>query len=95
MCPSSLDLTWWESCPMNHPLFNELDWMTTTFFYTSVFSCEGIPTLPPNFEEDTWAKLKSAIGAIFLKQPVSCDLENLYQISYLVVLIELLKLVLI
>ncbi|KAG5029330.1 hypothetical protein JHK87_012844 [Glycine soja] len=40
---------------------------------------KGIPTLPPNFEEDTWAKLKSAIGAIFLKQPVSCDLENLYQ----------------
>ncbi|KAK4271848.1 hypothetical protein QN277_020479 [Acacia crassicarpa] len=37
------------------------------------------PTLPPNFEEHTWAKLKSAICAIFLKQPDSCDLENLYQ----------------
>ncbi|XP_028245115.1 cullin-4-like isoform X2 [Glycine soja] len=40
---------------------------------------KGVPTLPPNFEEETWAKLKSAIGAIFMKQPVSCDLENLYQ----------------
>lgn len=37
------------------------------------------PSLPPNFEEDTWATLKSAINAIFLKQPVSCDLEKLYQ----------------
>ncbi|MED6184277.1 Cullin-4 [Stylosanthes scabra] len=40
---------------------------------------KGKPTLPTNFEEDTWAKLKSAISAIFLKQPDSCDLENLYQ----------------
>ncbi|MED6147472.1 Cullin-4, partial [Stylosanthes scabra] len=40
---------------------------------------KGKPTLPTNFEEDTWAKLKSAICAIFLKQPDSCDLENLYQ----------------
>ncbi|KAJ6333275.1 hypothetical protein OIU77_009191 [Salix suchowensis] len=37
------------------------------------------PTLPTNFEEDTWAKLQSAIKAIFLKQPDSCDLEKLYQ----------------
>ncbi|KAJ9691028.1 hypothetical protein PVL29_013275 [Vitis rotundifolia] len=37
------------------------------------------PTLPTNFEEDTWAKLKSAISAIFLKQPDPCDLEKLYQ----------------
>lgn len=37
------------------------------------------PTLPTNFEEDTWAKLKLAIKAIFLKQPTSCDLEKLYQ----------------
>ncbi|KAK4743694.1 hypothetical protein SAY87_010006 [Trapa incisa] len=37
------------------------------------------PTLPANFEDDTWAKLESAINAIFFKQPVSCDLENLYQ----------------
>ncbi|KAJ1430596.1 Winged helix-like DNA-binding domain superfamily [Sesbania bispinosa] len=40
---------------------------------------KGKPTLPPNFEEDTWVKLKSAICAIFLKQPDSCDLEKLYQ----------------
>ncbi|KAG4945777.1 hypothetical protein JHK87_041784 [Glycine soja] len=40
---------------------------------------ESKPTLPTNFEEDTWAKLKSAIRAIFLKQPNSCDLEKLYQ----------------
>ncbi|GFQ05652.1 cullin-4 [Phtheirospermum japonicum] len=37
------------------------------------------PTLPTNFEENTWATLKSAIGAIFLKQPNPCDLEKLYQ----------------
>ncbi|KAF9672540.1 hypothetical protein SADUNF_Sadunf11G0052800 [Salix dunnii] len=37
------------------------------------------PTLPANFEEDTWAKLQSAIKAIFLKQPDPCDLEKLYQ----------------
>ncbi|RYR47577.1 hypothetical protein Ahy_A07g033510 [Arachis hypogaea] len=39
----------------------------------------GKPTLSTNFEEVTWAKLKSAICAIFLKQPDSCDLEKLYQ----------------
>ncbi|CAI0548495.1 unnamed protein product [Linum tenue] len=37
------------------------------------------PTLPSNFEEDTWAMLQSAIKAIFLKQPTSCELEKLYQ----------------
>ncbi|KAF5764690.1 putative cullin protein, neddylation [Helianthus annuus] len=37
------------------------------------------PTLPSNFEETTWAVLKSAISAIFLKQPDPCDLEKLYQ----------------
>ncbi|KVH97357.1 hypothetical protein Ccrd_000517 [Cynara cardunculus var. scolymus] len=37
------------------------------------------PTLPTNFEENTWAVLKSAISAIFLKQPDFCDLEKLYQ----------------
>ncbi|PKA66042.1 Cullin-4 [Apostasia shenzhenica] len=37
------------------------------------------PTLPTNFEEDTWATLKSAITAIFLKQPDPCDSEKLYQ----------------
>ncbi|KAL0321370.1 UNVERIFIED_CONTAM: Cullin-4 [Sesamum radiatum] len=36
-------------------------------------------TLPNNFEENTWATLKSAISAIFLKQPDPCDLEKLYQ----------------
>ncbi|KHG11994.1 Cullin-4 -like protein [Gossypium arboreum] len=39
------------------------------------------PTLPTNFEVETWATLKSAIIAIFLKQPDSCDLEKLYQAS--------------
>ncbi|XXG66039.1 hypothetical protein AAC387_Pa05g3594 [Persea americana] len=37
------------------------------------------PKLPANFEEDTWATLKSAISAIFLKQPDPCDSEKLYQ----------------
>ncbi|KAL3624799.1 Cullin-4 [Castilleja foliolosa] len=40
---------------------------------------EAKPTLPTNFEENTWDTLKSAIGAIFLKQPNPCDLEKLYQ----------------
>ncbi|GAA0171236.1 ubiquitin-protein ligase [Lithospermum erythrorhizon] len=40
---------------------------------------KGKPTLPPNFEENTWATLKSAINSIFLKQPDPCDLEKLYQ----------------
>ncbi|KAL4287472.1 hypothetical protein AHAS_Ahas19G0189600 [Arachis hypogaea] len=39
----------------------------------------GKPTLPTNFEEVTWAKLKYAICSIFLKQPDSYDLEKLYQ----------------
>ncbi|KAK6150067.1 hypothetical protein DH2020_017592 [Rehmannia glutinosa] len=43
------------------------------------FVCEAKPTLPSNFEENTWATLKSAISAIFLKQPDPCDLEKLYQ----------------
>lgn len=41
---------------------------------------EAKPTLPANFEEDTWAKLKSAISAIFLKQPDPIDSEILYQV---------------
>ncbi|RYQ95921.1 hypothetical protein Ahy_B08g091307 [Arachis hypogaea] len=54
---------------------------TTSKFiiHTSLFSFKGKPTLPTNFEEVTWAKLKSVICAIFLKQPDSCDLEKLYQ----------------
>ncbi|CAL9077134.1 cullin-4-like [Musa acuminata AAA Group] len=40
---------------------------------------KGKPSLPKNFEEDTWATLKSAITAIFLKQPDPCDSEKLYQ----------------
>lgn len=42
---------------------------------------EAKPTLPTNFEENTWTVLKSAISAIFLKQPDYCDLEKLYQVS--------------
>jgi len=38
------------------------------------------PKLPQNFEEDTWATLKSAITAIFLKKPDPCDSEKLYQV---------------
>ncbi|XP_042477831.1 cullin-4-like [Macadamia integrifolia] len=40
------------------------------------------PILPTNFEEDTWAMLKSAISAILLKQPNPCDSEKLYQAVY-------------
>ncbi|GFP91134.1 cullin-4 [Phtheirospermum japonicum] len=37
------------------------------------------PTLPSNFEENTWATFKSVIRAIFMKRPDPCDLEKLYQ----------------
>ncbi|RZS19653.1 hypothetical protein BHM03_00052101 [Ensete ventricosum] len=37
------------------------------------------PSVPSNFEEDTWATLKSAINAIFLKRRDPCDSEKLYQ----------------
>jgi cullin 4 len=42
----------------------------------------GQPKLPTNFEEDTWAILKDAITAIFLKQKLSCDVEKLYQVIF-------------
>ncbi|RDY14178.1 Cullin-4, partial [Mucuna pruriens] len=62
-----------DPCAPNYFFFFFNEW-GGYLFYTF-----GKPTLPPNFEEDTWAKLKSAICAIFLKQPDSCDLEKLYQ----------------
>ncbi|KAJ7544778.1 hypothetical protein O6H91_09G092800 [Diphasiastrum complanatum] len=37
------------------------------------------PKLPIDFEDATWAKIKEAVVAIHLKQPVSCSLEELYQ----------------
>ncbi|CAA7042773.1 unnamed protein product [Microthlaspi erraticum] len=37
------------------------------------------PTLPTNFEKNTWAKLQSAIQAIFLLKPITFDYEGLYQ----------------
>ncbi|PWA71025.1 cullin4 [Artemisia annua] len=44
-----------------------------------VIKLKGKPAMPTNLEEDRWTVLKSAISAIFLKQPGSCDLEKLYQ----------------
>jgi len=38
------------------------------------------PKLPNNFEESTWAKIKEAVTAIHLKQPVNCSLEELYRV---------------
>eukprot|EP01125_Pyxidicula_operculata_P003515 TRINITY_DN1448_c0_g1_i1.p1 TRINITY_DN1448_c0_g1~~TRINITY_DN1448_c0_g1_i1.p1 ORF type:complete len:802 (+),score=176.26 TRINITY_DN1448_c0_g1_i1:100-2505(+) len=37
------------------------------------------PTLPPNYEEETWSKLKEAIRAVQSKQPVAYTLEELYR----------------
>ncbi|BBM97655.1 cullin 3 [Marchantia polymorpha subsp. ruderalis] len=37
------------------------------------------PKLPTNFEDVTWAKIREAVMAIHLKQPVSCSLEELYR----------------
>ncbi|KAL8129526.1 hypothetical protein V2J09_018681 [Rumex salicifolius] len=40
---------------------------------------KGKPTLPENYEEETWARLRSAITGIFLKQRETCELEKLYK----------------
>lgn len=38
------------------------------------------PKLPKDFEEVTWVKIKEAVTAIHLKQPVNCSLEELYRV---------------
>jgi cullin-4 len=38
------------------------------------------PKLPNNFEEVTWVKIKEAVTAIHLKQPISGSLEELYRV---------------
>jgi hypothetical protein len=48
----------------------------------------GQPKLPKNFEEDTWAILKDAITAIFLKKKLSCDVEKLYQVIFLLLTLQ-------
>jgi hypothetical protein len=40
------------------------------------------PTLPENFEEETWQKLRAAIHAIHNKQPVATSLEELYKVRH-------------
>lgn len=40
---------------------------------------EKKPTLPSNFEEDTWAKLRDAVVAVHNKAPVATSLEELYK----------------
>eukprot|EP00744_Colponema_vietnamica_P008519 GILI01012143.1.p1 GENE.GILI01012143.1~~GILI01012143.1.p1 ORF type:complete len:1008 (+),score=304.22 GILI01012143.1:274-3024(+) len=37
------------------------------------------PQLPENFEEETWNRLRSAVVAIFQRQPVTASLEELYR----------------
>lgn len=49
------------------------------------FLLEAKPTLPTNFEENTWVTVKSAISAIFLKQRDPCDLEKLYQVHFVAI----------
>lgn len=36
--------------------------------------------MPANFEENTWATLKDAIEAIFMKKPTIYMKEDLYQV---------------
>ncbi|KAK4399362.1 Cullin-4 [Sesamum angolense] len=66
-------------CRLAEPVWVECGLMLV--FHTDALPCvpAAKPTLPSNFEENTWATLKSAINAIFLKQPDPCDLEKLYQ----------------
>jgi cullin-4 len=40
------------------------------------------PTLPDNFEEETWQKLRAAIHAIHEKQPIATSLEELYKVPF-------------
>ena len=40
---------------------------------------EKKPSLPSNFEEDTWAKLRDAVTAVHSKQHVNTSLEELYK----------------
>lgn len=40
---------------------------------------EKKPSLPSNFEEDTWAKLRDAVVAVHNRQPVHTSLEELYK----------------
>lgn len=42
-------------------------------------SFKSKPTLPPNFEQDTWRKLQNAVVAIFESRPVKDSLEELYK----------------
>mmetsp|Transcript_22578 Transcript_22578/g.27227 ORF Transcript_22578/g.27227 Transcript_22578/m.27227 type:complete len:742 (+) Transcript_22578:315-2540(+) len=37
------------------------------------------PKLPPDFEDQTWTKLKEAVGAVHAKTPVRTNLEELYR----------------
>ena len=37
------------------------------------------PTLPDNYEDDTWATLRAAVVAIHTSQPISTSLEELYK----------------
>lgn len=39
----------------------------------------AIPTLPENYQEDTWQKLKEAVIAIQTSKPIAYCLEELYQ----------------
>lgn len=39
------------------------------------------PTLPENFEDETWQKLRQAIHAIYEKQAITSSLEELYKVN--------------
>jgi hypothetical protein len=39
--------------------------------------------VPADFEENTWATLKDAIEAIFMKKPTLYMREDLYQVLFL------------
>lgn len=40
------------------------------------------PTLPQDYVDQAWTKLKGAVEAVHKKQPVATSLEELYQVNY-------------
>ncbi len=48
----------------------------------AVFLLTDRPKLAENYTEDTWLKLRDAVGAIQNSTSIKYNLEELYQVSY-------------
>ena len=43
-------------------------------------SFAAAPTLPPDFEDATWARLAAAVDAVFGERPAAASFEDLYRV---------------